>query len=131
MIKSTSGCIFGGFNPDSWSSNNQYSKNPESFLFTLVNKAGIPPSQFHPIDKSYGTAYNGYSYGPTFGEGHDLFVCSSSNTLKSSYSHLGCTYDVPAGMTTQNAKSLFAGTKKFTCSEIEIFKIIKNEQKSE
>jgi hypothetical protein len=99
-------------------------------LFTLVNKAGIAPSQFHPITgQSYGTAYNGFSNGPVFGEGHDLYICGSSNNKNSSYAHIGCTFAIPPGMSSQNAKSLLGGAKHFMCSEIEVFKVKKKQEK--
>ena len=43
---------------------------------------------------TYGTAGNH----ATFGGGHDLNLCDNCNTINSSYSSLGHTYQPPAGI---------------------------------
>jgi hypothetical protein len=63
------------------------------------------------------------SYGATFGEGHGLYICNNANSNQSSYSNLGATYQPPPGYqyTTQQTRSLFAGSLNFTPTEIEVF----------
>jgi hypothetical protein len=63
------------------------------------------------------------SYGAIFGGGNDLHICSNANSNQSSYSNLGATYQPPPGYqyNTQQTQSLFAGSKNFTATEIEVF----------
>ena len=63
------------------------------------------------------------SYGALFGRGNDLQIVNNANTNKHSYSNLGHTYQPPAGYQcgTPQTRSLFAGSYKFTPTEIEVF----------
>jgi hypothetical protein len=63
------------------------------------------------------------SYGATFGGGHDLYIFNNANSNQSSYSNLGATYQPPPGYqyNTQQTQALFAGSKNFTPTEIEVF----------
>jgi hypothetical protein len=49
-----------------------------------------------PIANSYASAiYCNSSYGPTFGNGHDLYVSDNSNSNTGSYVSANCAYSVP------------------------------------
>ena len=63
------------------------------------------------------------SYGAFFGGGHDLYISDNANTNQNSYSNLGSTYQPPPGYqySTQQTQSFFAGSYKFTPTEIEVF----------
>jgi hypothetical protein len=68
--------------------------------------------------------YGGPSHGAVFGSnGNDLLICNNANSNQSSYSKLGHTYQPPPGYQhgTQQTQSLFAGSKNFTPTEIEVF----------
>jgi len=74
FVKTNSGNRFGGFNPQSWDTSNNYKYNDNSaFLFSLDKQAKIP------ITNQYIT-YNNNGYGPTFGGGHDLYISSQMNS---------------------------------------------------
>jgi len=130
IIKSNLGNIFGGYNKNSWTNNNQYSISMENFLFSYKNK---DKKQKKPVliksanqNQSY-SAYGGSSYHVTFGGGHDLYLCDNCNSTNSSYSNLGYTYSTDGlggGYTynQQNTKDFLAGSYNFTCAEIEIYK---------
>lgn len=65
------GEVFGGYNPQSWSSNDQYKNGSGGFLFNLnhsfkLNQTGNDNNQYQ--------TYNSAGYGPTFGGGHDLYI---------------------------------------------------------
>ena len=66
--------------------------------------------------------YCNNSQGPTFGGGHD-FVITNTNSNNGSYSYLGHSYQVPAS--SADAKSLLAGSHKFSASELEVFGYMK------
>ena len=63
------------------------------------------------------------TYGATFGGGNDLYISDNANTNQNSYSNLGHTYQPPPGYQngTQQTQSLFAGSYKFTPTELEVF----------
>lgn len=120
VIKSESNNIFGGYAADSWSGSN-YSSNSKSFLFSLVNLVNTPQ-----IIKSKGQGNETYrysSYGPTFGSGHDIYICTASNTSNGSYSNFPTSF-VAATNFTGTANTFFAGTYNFKTKEIEVFGLI-------
>jgi hypothetical protein len=63
------------------------------------------------------------SYGAVFGTYGDLHIYNNANSNQSSNSNLGATYQPPPGYqyNTQQTKSLFAGSRNFTPTEIEVF----------
>jgi len=62
------------------------------------------------------------SYGPTFGNGHDIYIVNNANSNTNSYSDFGYYYSVPSGV--QDKKTILAGTHKFTPDEVEVFYLI-------
>ena len=100
-----------------------YKSSNVSFLFSLRN-----PNNMQPFKCPIINGKNGYaiictpSYGALFG-GSDLHIVNNANTIQGSYSNLGNTYQPPAGYqyNTPQTQSLFAGSYKFTPTEIEVF----------
>lgn len=122
VILSDSGNIFGGYTPQPWANTNQYTYDTNTFLFSLVNKNGKAPIKIGNNTNNKNSIYNASSYGATFGGGHDLYICSNSNTTKSSYSNLGHSFKLPKypyGST--EAKNFLAGSYNFLTKEIEVF----------
>ncbi len=60
----------GGFTPLKWSSQNVWTaeNSKESFIFSLTQNDKFT------LQKPENAIYNGQSYGPTFGGGHDLYI---------------------------------------------------------
>jgi len=117
IIKSESGNIFGGYSADTWSGSG-YSNNPKSFLFSVHNSINTP--QVLKSKASSNETYKYSSYGPTFGSGHDLYICANSNTTNSSYTNNPYSFNGPQGFTgTQN--TFLAGSYNFKTKEIEVY----------
>ncbi len=83
--------VIGGYNPQSWSSINNYNYTYDdtqrtAFLFNLTT--GLLQRQKLNSNPNGGIGqyqtYNNSSYGPTFGGGHDLYV---DNSLRSGYTN--------------------------------------------
>jgi hypothetical protein len=109
--------IFGGYLGVSWTTiSNAYIQCSRASLFTLVNLHGIAPTRFK-VSNPNGAGYVHENYGPTFGDGHDLHIASGANGNTSSYSNLPNGYQD----TTDKGNSLFAGTRNFAVTEIEVF----------
>ena len=63
--------------------------------------------------------YMDRSYGPIFGEGHDIYIADNANNNTDSYTQFGVSYTVPSGV--QDRKTILAGTFFFTPDEVEVF----------
>ena len=91
----------------------------ESFLFSFVNASGVAPTKMKLRGSSNQSGiYCGSSYGPTFGGGHDLHICSNSIANNKSYSNLGNTYECPPNVT---SNTFLAGIYNFYVNELEVF----------
>ena len=89
----------------------------KSFLFSLVNFAGVGPTKMalKTNNKQHGI-YCKNTYGPTFGGGHDLHICNAANESTGSSSNFGHTYESP-----QSGATFLVGQRKFTVNEYEVF----------
>jgi len=124
VIKSSNGNIFGGYTKCKWASNNNYSYDAASFIFSFVNSLKRP-LKFEHSGPNMNSIYNSAGYCPTFGSGHDIHLCSNCNTSNGSYSNLGYSFpftDCPGfSYNGESAKNLLAGSYNFTVSQIEVF----------
>ncbi|XP_020624751.1 uncharacterized protein LOC110062217 isoform X2 [Orbicella faveolata] len=113
--------IFGGYTEESWESGSGvYRKAPGSFLFSLVNPSGLPPTKMPLIAGKEYAIYCNSSYGPTFsggGAANDLYIPNAPNSYNCSVS-LNNTYQCPTG---QNATTFLTGNQNFTINEMEVF----------
>jgi hypothetical protein len=112
VIKSQNNYIFGGYTSQTWNHTGSYKAFVDEFLFSLTNPS-CKPTKHSIKNTSYAIRCNS-SYGPTFGGGHDIYICSDSNSCAGSYSNLGHSYNGSA--------NYFTGEKHFLTSEIEVFK---------
>jgi hypothetical protein len=119
IIKSTSSNIFGGFAEEDWSGSQVYKNDPNSFIFSLINKEEKPIVMkcSDPAKAIFCSGDNG----PVFGR-RDLVVRSNSNSNNESYSMLGSSFKHPQyAFQSNEAKSFLAGSYKFQTVEIEVF----------
>ena len=124
LIKNEKGNIFGGFSSVSWTSYGNWKQAPNSFLFSLTNIYGTNPTKFQLKNNNDSHAIKDHSsYGPIFGQGHDLWVTNDffNNGI---YSGFPCTYEDSIG----KGRSTFTGdtnnsNSNFKIKEIEVFKL--------
>jgi len=92
IVNSNSGNkIFGGFvDGIDWTASGNYKSTAKAFLFSITDKMKYP---IKSSTNMYATMAN-QSYGPTYGGGHDFMLCDNCNTVNSSYSNFGHTYDM-------------------------------------
>lgn len=92
-----------------------FSSDPYAFLFSFSSNSSI---KYCLIDRytKYAT-WNAPHYGPTFGRGADLFICSQCNTIKQSYSKLPSSYRDP----TRLGYHALAGRQQFSVQDIEVY----------
>ena len=118
----TGGYLFGGYIYVSWASRQSYAvDNNSPFLFTLTSPYGIPPAKYQIARPEY-AIHDLSGYGPTFGGGHDIYICDQSDTTTGSYSNFPHSYSDRTG----NGNATFTGNKNFQTSDIEVYKLKTN-----
>ncbi|XP_068680955.1 uncharacterized protein [Montipora foliosa] len=118
--------IFGGYTEQNWeaAASGIYKRDPNSFLFSLVNPSGLKPAKLPLIPGKEGSAiYCNSSYGPVFGSNtpnsyFDLSIGNNSNQSNTNYASPNNCYKCPEG---QNANNFLVGNYQFAASEIEVF----------
>ena len=92
-----------------------------------MNKPGWAPVKLPQTGKysSYRaySIYCGSGYGPTFGDGFDIYISNYASSNSNSYSNLGHTYSPPSRYSYRStfAKTFLAGSYNFTPDEVETF----------
>ncbi|XP_022792169.1 uncharacterized protein LOC111331337 isoform X1 [Stylophora pistillata] len=111
--------IFGGYTDTAWGSSGGYSHSSNAFIFSLINKEGLPPFNSMvkcPIDAIYRLS----TYGPTFGGGNSIHISNNANSNTKSYTDFHTSYyHIPDGV--QNWKTILAGSYRFSPDEVEVF----------
>ena len=102
VIKSSNENIFGGFTEKAWDSSCHYVEDPKAFIFSLVNKENKPFKIM--CTNGVDAIYCHSSYGPTFGNPHDICI--------SNYQ-----------MYTEKAGSILAGSYNFLTLEVEVYSV--------
>jgi hypothetical protein len=116
----TGGYLFGGYTTASWQPTQTYVNDTNgSFLFTLTNSYGIPPTKYS-VKIPTCSIYTHINYGPTFGGGHDLYVSSHSQTNRNSSFNFPHSYND----TTARGSLTFTGNKNFQTTDIEVYRLL-------
>ncbi len=123
IIKTTNGCVFGGFTAQLWSGH-ETKIDADAFVFSLINKENAPIRiNCLPNRKAIHCVP---TFGPVFGMG-DIFLYSNSNTRNNNYTRLCSSYMHPEynKEDSEKAKAFFTGEATFQTIEIEVFQKIK------
>jgi len=115
FIKNTLGFVFGGYTAIGWHSNSSYSIDNAAFTFSITRKEKCLKKPT-ASDAIYGNA----NYGPTFGSGHDIYVCDNSSTSASSYCNGNNVYNLSGNYAKMN-RTFYAGSYYFLTKEIEVY----------
>ena len=86
IVKTTRGYIFGGYTDEAWNSHNEYVKDPNAFIFSLINPSHSP--QLIKCSEPDYAIYCGLNYGPSFGYSCSLYLSDFSNLNTLSVSDL-------------------------------------------
>jgi hypothetical protein len=123
VIQCTDGYIFGGYASSPWKTSGYGGwiacASSVSFLFTLHNPSGLPPTKM-PLrgENTHHAMQGSTSRGPTFGNGPDLCVNDYANANRNSTHAIGKAYQLPAGV--QDSQFL-TGDAKFRAAEVEVY----------
>lgn len=97
------------------------SSTSNAFIFSLHNKEGLGPFK-SMVAKPACAIFCHSSHGPSFGQGHDIYINSSGGSA--TYSHAGNKYDdysFPSGIKDQS--TVLGGSNSFTPDDVEVFHI--------
>jgi len=83
VVKATNDYIAGGYASVSWASIGNYVYDSNAFLFTLTNPSNKPLKM--AVSSLSDALFDVPSYGPTFGNGHDMHISDGSNTNTNSH----------------------------------------------
>ncbi|KAF2070611.1 hypothetical protein CYY_008068 [Polysphondylium violaceum] len=118
IFKTTDGDIFGGYNSQSWNSTKDYYGDDKCFIFTLVNRHSIEPTQFRIKDSTKYYCFSHPHYGPSWG-GHDIVICQD---ISKSYQCFPFSYsDTLDG----KGSTTLTPTKYLNIKDYEVFSISK------
>ena len=127
VIKSENGNIFGGYTEQSWSGR-MWKNDPNSFIFSLVNKDN-KPIKIKVTENKYsigtyetcGPAFGGNVLNNELSSG-DIYISDKSNLNAYSSSNLGnCFIHPNYAVESTEAKSYLAGSFNFKVVEIEVY----------
>ncbi|KAF2071298.1 hypothetical protein CYY_007387 [Polysphondylium violaceum] len=115
VIETTDGCVFGGYNSQSWNSGGYFYGDNKCFIFTLVNKHGIPPTKYIPKENEKNFVAGHKNFGPWFGnlDGSDFQIQAQYG----SYQQFPAVFD-----TTGKGKTTLSSTKFSVIKSMEIYK---------
>ena len=111
LVETMTGRRFGGFTDAQWDQSSSYKTGSNGFIFSLDNN-----EIYYNKDNRYNINCNS-SYGPTFGGGHDFYICDSCNSSNSSYDNSGNSYE------TNGKQYALAGSSSFLVRDYEIFQL--------
>ena len=124
VVKTTHGCIFGGYTEKAWSSPPQDAYLPDcnAFIFSLTNVYNRPALAM-PCKLNQSAICCSAKAGATFGnfDGVDFQIANNSNTTKSR-SQLGNSYEFKLDESYE-ADVFLAGARTFLTTEIEVYAI--------
>ena len=109
LVETLKGKRFGGFTDNAWDQSSNYKHGSNGFIFSLDDKS----IYYNKSNQNEIRCNSGY--GPTFGGGHDFYICDKCNTSNSSYDNSGNTYD------TKGKKYAMAGADSFFVKDYEVY----------
>jgi hypothetical protein len=88
IIKNDINHVFGGYISIAWHSSGSFRTDSSAYLFSLRREKSTN-SEKYLINYSQNAIGGDSSYGPTFGRGHDIYICFNANTNKCSQNNKG------------------------------------------
>ena len=111
LVETTNRRRFGGYTECKWDQSSSYKTGPYSFIFSFDNK------KIYYNKNGSNSIYGNSSYGPTFGGGHDFYICDGCNSSNNSYENMGSYYE------NDGKKYPLTGSNKFSVSDYEVYQL--------
>jgi len=103
--------IIGGFNPEAWTSRNNYISTDKAWMFSLTAKEQYV---LLPNNSQY-AIYDDGGAGPTWGAGNDVYLSDNFSSYDNNYASKA-SYNYPDSTS-------FVGGYNFVVTEIEVFSV--------
>ena len=97
-----------------------YSYANKAFIFSLYNVKGCNPVKLTQYQNQQYAMYRCNTYGPTFGNGHDIYTSDDVGNNQNSYTRCGSTYTAPSGYSTGDC-GFFCRGSHFSPTDVEVF----------
>ena len=111
LVETTNRRRFGGYTECKWDQSGGYKTGPYSFIFSFDNK------KIYYSKNGSNSIYGNSSYGPTFGGGHDFYICDGCNSSNNSYESMGNSYE------NDGKKYPLTGSSNFLVSDYEVYQL--------
>ena len=122
IIQTNNNYVFGGYTDVEWEMSGAYKSDSNAYLFSLRRNGSESGENFKIKNSQYAT-YSPVIYGPTFGAGHDMYICNRSDIKAGSYTNLGYSYTCPAGLSDCRSYLASGSYNTWLTSEIEVYEI--------
>ncbi|XP_061187448.1 interferon-induced protein 44-like [Saccostrea echinata] len=122
VFYNTNNTIYGGYLSQSWNSNGKNIIDPNAFLFRLQYNGSSNPLKFPISDTTY-AGYGQSNYGPTFGDGFDIYSFSGNINKSGNYFPLNGSFNMGHSYTLngQNVNSIANGHLQVT--DLEVYQV--------
>ena len=125
IVKSEMGNVFGGYIDGAWNQEDEWMKDENAYLFSLINKDD-KPLKIKCSDPEFAAAGSSDTliqlYGSLLVGGTDLALRADSNVNYYSHSNLGNSYEHPEyAYGSTKADEFLAGSEDFKTLEIEMY----------
>ena len=97
-----------------------YSYANKAFIFSLYNVKGYNPVKLTQYQNQQYAMYRCNTYGPTFGNDHDIYTSDDFGNNQNSYTRCGSTYTAPSGYSTGDCGFFYRGSH-FSPTDVEVF----------
>ena len=111
IVKTTNRRRFGGFTDLQWDQSGSYKTGSNPFIFSLDEK------EIYYSKNGSNSIYCNSSYGPTFGGGHDFYICGGCNSSNSSYENMNNSYE------NNGKKYPLTGSNNFLVADYEVYQL--------
>ena len=98
-------------------SSNSFGNTSNAFIFSLRNKEELHPFKSMVLQSQY-AIYRHQGYGPTFGNGWDIYISDNANSNSYSFAYLR-TYEAPKE--SQDPTTILSGALHFSPDDWEVF----------
>jgi hypothetical protein len=126
IVNSVFNYTFGGYTEQTWDSSNTYKKDPNAFVYSLINRNNIP-YKFSIRSGSPDAIFCQLASGPKFGgpNNFDIAIAHEANLNAASFSELGSNYNINAQAAALGVTGTFlGGAFQFGVSDIAVYRML-------
>ncbi|KAK3610859.1 hypothetical protein CHS0354_039130, partial [Potamilus streckersoni] len=123
VLYNTNNSIFGGYTSENWNQSGSFVMDDKAFLFQLLYSGSNQYNKF-PVKNTAYSIYCASSYGPTFGEGHDLFSFKSNGGNVGGYYNLNGSMNINHSYDSKGIQANQINNGSMNVTDLEVYKIV-------